>query len=226
MQVISKSLPMITADAIISFIIESDLSSGDKLPVESEFSRLLGVGRGTFREAIKILISRNIVDVKRGSGTFVALKPGIAEDPLGLTFINDKIQLAKDLIDVRMMIEPNIAAKAAQNATEKEREELKTLCDEVERLIVSGQDHTKVDIDFHLKLAECSKNLVLPNLVPVINSAIMMCITTTEKSLLEETIETHRQVVDAVLKKDPVLAFDAMYLHLVYNRNAIAKKDK
>ena len=58
-----------TADAILRFIAEQGLQPGGRLPNESELSRRLEVGRGTVREAMKLLASRNIVTIRQGSGT-------------------------------------------------------------------------------------------------------------------------------------------------------------
>lgn len=59
-----------------------------------------------------------------------------------------------------------------------------------------------------------SKNVVVPRLIPVINSSIPLFVETTGGSLHEETIETHREIADAIASHDPLRAQDAMYLHL------------
>lgn len=83
---------------------------------------------------MKLLQSRNIVRIKQGSGTYVASNPGVADDPLGFTFIDDKQRLARDLLEVRFMIEPQIARMAAEHATNDQVVCIKELCDESERL--------------------------------------------------------------------------------------------
>jgi DNA-binding FadR family transcriptional regulator len=65
---------------------------------------------------VKLLVSRNVLEIRRGKGTFVTLRPGVADDPLGLAFFKDKHKLASDLIDIRLILEPQIAGFAAQNA--------------------------------------------------------------------------------------------------------------
>ena len=61
----------------------------------------MGAGRSSLREAMKLLASRNIVTIKQGSGTYIASKPGVVDDPLGFTFINDKEKLVRDLLEIR-----------------------------------------------------------------------------------------------------------------------------
>ena len=216
-----KSLPQKISEDIISLILEENLQPGDKLPNESILSKRLDAGRSSIREAMKLLASRNIVTIRQGSGTYVASSPGMVEDPLGFLFIGDKEKLVHDLLEVRFLLEPSIAAMAATHATDEDIKKITALCDEVEDLLKKHEDHTQKDIDFHAAIALSSKNVVVPRLVPVINSSIPLFVETTRGTLLEETIETHREIADAIAAHDPLRAQDAMYLHLVYNRKWI-----
>lgn len=216
-----KPLGEIASEKIIKLIVDDNLKIGDKLPNEYELADKLGVGRSTIREAIKALVSRNILEIKRGSGTFI--KCGVADDPLGLIFVKDKLKLAVDLLEIRFMIEPKIASLAAQNSTQEDIEELSKLCDEVEELILKGVPHIQKDIEFHTAIARSSKNLVTTNLVPIINQSISVFIDVTNTQLKNETIETHRDILNAIKNKNANEAHDAMLLHLVHNRRNINK---
>lgn len=216
-----KPLGEIASEKIIKLIVDDNLKIGDKLPNEYELADKLGVGRSTIREAIKALVSRNILEIKRGSGTFI--KCGVADDPLGLIFVKDKLKLAVDLLEIRFMIEPKIASLASQNATKEDIEELSKLCDEVEELILKGVPHIQKDIEFHTAIARSSKNLVTTNLVPIINQSISVFIDVTNTQLKNETIETHRDILNAIKSKNANEAHDAMLLHLVHNRRNINK---
>lgn len=147
--------------------------------------------------------------------------PGVVDDPLGFTFIDDKKKLTLDLLDVRFLLEPAIAEMAALHAEETDIRKISTLCDEVEALLLRGEDHTGKDIEFHTAIAMSSKNLVVPRLIPVINSSIPLFIQLTNNRLLHETIETHQEITDAIAAHDTLRAKDAMYLHLVYNRRCL-----
>ena len=217
----TKSLGDQTSERIIQLIMDNHWSIGDKLPNEYDLAEMLEVGRSTIREAIKALVSRNILEIRRGSGTFISKKCGIADDPLGLTFVKDKFKLALDLLEVRFMIEPSIASIAAIKATEEEIQQMSTLCDEIEELILKGEPYMEKDIEFHTAIAKSSKNLVMVNLIPIINSSIAIFIDITNQKLRSETIETHREVLNAIKEHDSNGARDAMFLHLVYNRRNI-----
>lgn len=216
-----KSLPQKIADDIIALILEENLQPGDKLPNESVLCQKLNAGRSSVREAMKLLASRNIVSIRQGSGTYVASSPGVVEDPLGLTFIGDKKKLVHDLMEVRFLLEPSIAAMAALHADSQDRKKIIALCDEVEVLLNQHKNHTQKDIEFHTAIALSSKNVIVPRLIPVINSSISLFVETAENRLSSETIESHREIAQAIKNGDPLKAQDAMYLHLVYNRKTI-----
>ena len=208
---------------LMRYIQEEPIPVGEKIPNEFELAEKFGVGRSTIREAVKGLVSQGMLEVRRGSGTYVISAYPAEEDPLGLGRYDDKYQLALELFDVRLMIEPEIAAYAAMNATEGDVEELRRLCNEVEEIYRSGENHVRKDIELHTAIARCSKNRVVEILVPLIDSAVHTFANVTHRELMEETIETHRAVVDAIERHDQVGARCAMVMHLTYNRQMIVK---
>ena len=123
-----KPLPEKTADAISDMIYRNNYRVGAKLPNEIDLAREFEVSRNTVREAIRILVSRNVLEVKRGSGTFVSARLGLTDDPLGLSLICDKKKLVRDLIQIRLMIEPKMASMAAEYATFDEIRALEENC--------------------------------------------------------------------------------------------------
>ena len=217
----SKLLAEQVQDQIYRYILEKPLEEGDKLPNEFQLGEKFGVGRSTIREAVKLLVSRGIVEVRRGSGTYVVSTTPVDLDPLGLRAIEDKMALAMDLVNVRMLLEPGIAEMAALNATDAGIEKLQSLCDLVERKIERGESYIADDIAFHTCVAECSGNKVVEQLIPIIDTAVLMFVNVTHQKLKKETIMTHRAVTDAIIERDPVGARSAMMMHMTFNRNMI-----
>lgn len=217
-------LPERLSEQIIQLILKENLKQGDRLPKETVLVERLGAGRSSVREAMKLLQSRNIVRIRQGSGTYVATNPGVVDDPLGFTFIEDKQRLAQDLLEVRFMIEPQMAGMAAENATDAQIACIKELCDESQRLAEAGEDYSAADTAFHSAIAESCGNVVVPRLMAVLKSSVPLFIDVTGKKLVTETINTHRDIADAIAAHDSTAAHDAMYLHLVYNRNIITRK--
>ena len=220
-----KLLPKQAAEQIIKLIRENQLQAGEKLPNEFEMAGQLSVGRGTIREAVKILESRNIVEIRRGRGTFVCEHPGLVEDPLGLALVEDKGRLALDLCEVRLILEPELAALAAQRAGEKEIRKLAEIQEQIEKLCRQGGSYLKKDMEFHELLARISQNSVMPRLVPIIQEGVSLFIEITELSLAEETLRTHRKIVEAIQDREsPQEAREAMKEHLLLNQERIQEK--
>ena len=69
------TLPERVADQLSQLIIDRKLTAEDKLPNEFELAEQLNVGRGTIREAVKLLVARNVLVIRRGKGTYIASNP-------------------------------------------------------------------------------------------------------------------------------------------------------
>ena len=219
----SKLLAEQVQEQIYHYILETPLEPGSKLPNEFELGEKFGVGRSTIREAVKLLVSQGILEVRRGSGTYVVNTTPSDLDPLGLSGAEDKMALALDLVNVRLILEPGIAEMAALNATEEAILELRCCCERVEERIASGDMYIQDDIAFHTSVARCSGNKVVEQLIPIIDTAVMMFVNVTHKKLTEETILTHRMITEAIARHDPIGARSAMVMHLNFNRNCIRK---
>lgn len=219
----SKLLAEQVQELIYQYILDHSLTVGMKLPNEFDLARQFNVGRSTIREAVKLLISQDILEVRRGSGTYIISTTPSDMDPLGLRRFEDKMSLALDLADLRMMLEPGIAEMAALNATAEDILRLRGLCDLTEERILTGSSYIKEDIAFHTCVAECSKNKVVEQLVPMIDTAVMMFVNVTHTKLKNETIMTHRAVTEAIADHDPTGARSAMMMHMAFNRDLIKK---
>lgn len=216
-----RPLPERVADQITQLIQDRNLSTGDKLPNEFELCELLGVGRGSVREAIKILAARNVVVIERGRGTFVTQHPGQIEDPFGFKFADDQLALAFDLLEVRQTLEPWIAGLAAERATDEDIAKVRDHCLKVEELILAGENHLKEDTLFHIAIAECTHNNVMPRLIPVITYSVGLFGTLNKRTLLSQTIIDHRAVADAIAAHDKDAAIAAMRNHLAANQHSM-----
>ena len=218
---VKKTLGQKTEDRLMKYILDRQIEIGEKIPNEFELAKFFKVGRSTVREAVKGLVSRGVLEVRRGDGTYVISTVYMENDVLGFGQIKDRYQLALDLFDVRLMIEPEIVMWACRKATKEEIRHLQTLCEEVEMLYKQGHDHIYKDIEFHSYLAKLSGNMVVERLLPVINTSVVTFANITYRSLMRETLETHRAVVEAVERRDAVGAKCAMNMHLTYNRQVI-----
>lgn len=150
-------------EELMDYILHTPVKIGEKLPNEFELAELFGVGRSTVRETVKSLVSKGVLEVRRGSGTYVIGTNRLEDDPLGLSGFTDKYELALDLCNVRLMLEPEIAMLASENATDEEKAELKRLCDEVEICILPGRTICRKMWNFTLTLRGAAKIKSLRN---------------------------------------------------------------
>ena len=217
----SKLLAEEVEEQIFQYIVKKNMRVGEKLPSEFELCRQYGVSRSTIREAVKALIGKGILEVRRGSGTYVIGTVPLEEDPFGIRDMPDKEAIAMDLVEVRLMIEPAMAEMAALRASKEEVERLRMLCERVEQKIKNEENYIKDDIAFHCCVAECSHNKIVEQIIPIIDTAVMMFVNITHKKLMPETIRTHKAVVDAIAEGDSQGARLAMTMHLTYNRDMI-----
>lgn len=234
----TKLLSEQTADKICKYIEEHGLKPGDKLPNEFQLAEQCEVGRSTIREAIKLLIFSGQVEVVRGSGTYIRkqVEPKDVEmdannDPIGLVEGSEENLLltALEFMDVRLMLEPEIAAMAANNADKKDVERLEEIEAEVERCIRSGIDHIDADMQFHTQIAACTHNQVLCNLMEIVTKGIPLFVKITKNDYAFTTIEHHRNVMRSIREGDAQGARYGMIMHLNTNRicfvNALAREN-
>ena len=217
------SLPEQTAEQISRLIVEQHLTSEDKLPSEFELAELLNVGRGTIREGIKLLVARNVLEIRRGKGTYIASNPGEIPDPLGFAYYPDQLRLAMDLVEVRGQMEPWVARMAAERAAPEDLMVLRETCGVVEQDILAERDHSQSDVQFHTAIAKCTHNLVVPKLIPIITYSVALFITITEGRLKMKTLVDHREIVDGICNHDGDRAAEVMARHIEYNRAMLAE---
>ena len=213
----TKTLAEQVADGIMNLIQETPYKAGDKLPTEKELCESTGAGRNTVREALKILASRNVLEIRQGAGTFVSEKQGIPDDPLGFSMVNDHVKLTNDLLQVRIMLEPQIAALAAQCAKEHEIRELEEILEEMEAAMKKREDYSELDTKFHTKIAQCTHNIVMENLLPVIGKGVAVFAKEVAQTEYDRTWISHRKIFCYIRDHKPFEAEMEMQYHLLYN---------
>ena len=144
---------------LLQYIKSNELEKGAKLPNEATLSKTFSVGRSSLREATSRLVSRGVLEVRQGSGTFIIDPIPSDEDPLGLRFEKNDKKITKDLLLLLIELEPSLAALAARLATE---EEIKA--------ISKASNNKEKTIEFHSLIAKASKNCLSENLIKLLYS--------------------------------------------------------
>lgn len=220
-----QTLPQKAADAIIRLIQTENFTAGTKLPNEYELSHMLNVSRNTVREAIKLLVSRNILEVRRGAGTFVSDKQGLGDDPLGLSMIVDQPRLYRDLLQVCLLTEPKCAAFAVQYATSEDIGKLHLLVSELKELLLKNTLHTGNDAAFHLCISHCSGNMILHNINTAIYNKLVQQETPNSSAEKLQLFNDHLRILQAIELHDSCGAYDAMLSHLMHHQEHLPNAD-
>lgn len=210
-----------TAQQILHMIeVENRFSVGDKLPNENDLSLELGVSRSTLREAVKILTTNGILEIRRGKGTFVTANTIINSENL-----SDIASGLDDLFEMRLMFEPDCAYLAAERATD---EEIKIICrygEEVEKKILSGEDRTFEEQKFHESIANATHNSFVKQFMPIIFNAIKkgVVVLTKDRDVSEDNLNDDRLIMEFIKKRNPEGARTAMRLHIIHAIESLQK---
>jgi GntR family transcriptional regulator, transcriptional repressor for pyruvate dehydrogenase complex len=197
-------------------IDDGKLKAGDRLPSERELAETFRVSRSSVREAIKTLENEGMVITRPGSGTFItAVNVEAIIPPLASLLSRGKDALI-DLFEMRCLVEPNIAALAAERATPADILRLREICAAQEQQI--NRDTSAVDSDaaFHLTIGQATHNAALQRLVA---SIVEILKPIREKSLQTlgrayKSLASHREILVAIERHDPELARQAMQRHI------------
>ena len=141
MMAYEKRLSDRIADDILNMItIEKRFFPGDKLPNENDLSKELNISRTTLREAIRILVTNGVLEIKRGLGTFVRTDISVENlnelNPLSMAKVD-----AKDLYEMRLIFEPEAAYLATIRATDDELKRIIDLGKRIEEKIKNREDY-------------------------------------------------------------------------------------
>ena len=182
-----------------------------------ELSRELNVNRATLREAIKILTTNDILEIRRGIGTFVKENTNI-EDYAGVSAFKSQHVDIKDLYEMRMLIEPEAAYFATMRATEAEMNNILKYGEIVEKKIIDNTDRTLEEQEFHKAIAKATHNMYMNKLIPALLQVIYIAVKVTQSNeeLRIETIRDHRLVMDFMSQRDAEGARTAMRLHMLH----------
>lgn len=213
----NKMLSQSIADTLLSMItIEKRFSAGDKLPNENELSEELNVSRTTLREAIRILVAYNVLEIQRGKGTFVTQAAFEQQSNFG-QLADIKVN-AKDLYEMRLIFEPEAAYLAAIRGTDAEIKRILDFGEKIEQEIKSGQDRTDNEHLFHKAIAQATHNEFMNQLMPILYQAIAKGVTlsTMSQKAVTDTVGDHRMIMDFLEQRNAEGAKNAMKIHIMH----------
>jgi GntR family transcriptional repressor for pyruvate dehydrogenase complex len=204
-----KNLAVQICEKLQEYILENNLSPGDKLPSEKELMEGFGVGRSSIREALKSLEILGIVESKAGEGTFI--KKFSAEPLLMQMIFNLSLNAGRieDLAEIRLLIEQGAVELVIERANKEDIQRLEELVVQMEAELSKEPkgDVTGLDLQFHTELIKATKNPILAQLVHLWVAFFHKVKLLKDNDMLPLSlcfpyVETHRPLLEAVKRKD------------------------
>lgn len=205
-----------------SYIAEKNLALNDRLPPERTLANELGLARSTLRNAMGVLESEGQVWRQVGRGTFIG-----ARSVINLSEVRylSSITRSEEISDARLIIEPELSRLAARNATSNDLRELRH-CNRRCRLATDWRLFEAWDNRFHYAVAVATRNKLLMTVFETLNAVRRSPVWQTVRaapgpSKNYPTLEEHSVIYDAIERRDPEAAADAMRAHLQSVRNRL-----
>jgi GntR family transcriptional repressor for pyruvate dehydrogenase complex len=198
-------------------ILAGRLKPGDQLPAERELAEQFGVSRTAVREAVKALREKGLVEAYPGRGTFVTnvTSQTVRESLERLARIG-QVDASVHLVEVREILEPEIAARAARRANDRHLDAMREAVADMDAALTDEEGFIEADLDFHLALAEATENPLIPTLIDSIvgllreqRARIFRVPGGPERGQFH-----HKQILAAIERHDPEAAREAMRAHL------------
>lgn len=205
--------------------ITEQLKPGDLLPPERELVQMLGVSRGSVRDAIRSLELMGLLEPRQGIGTVVCNPTAAPSNPLATALV-EKRKMIAELLDVRNIIEPPLARRAALHATPEEIADMEAILVRQETKARQGELGIEEDSEFHYSIALASDNSVILKVVDVLMDLLRE---TRERSLQvggrqEKSLAGHYRILSALKRGDAAAAEAAMRRHLREIEEVVLKK--
>lgn len=206
--------------------VQKKYKPGDKLPNENDLATELGVSRTTLREAIQYLSTQGVLEIRRGKGTYVA-DNSTAKEEFGFDELNVMHIKIKDLYELRMMFEPDMAYYATQRATEEEIAEILRLGEQLEEISKTNQEAPVLNEQFHIAIARASHNEFGVKLMEIINEALIQAFEESRISqiLYTDVVDDHRMIMNYLRLRDAEGVREAMRLHMKHSMNDYIKNE-
>jgi len=204
------------AEQIQNLIAQGTLKPGDRLPPERELAARFGVARSSIRDAVRTLEVMGILEPRQGHGTVVRdLSADSLVVPLATVLVR-KRELVSELLDVRRMLEPGLAARAAKNATPDEVMELEDILRRQADKLRRGEPSIEEDSEFHYAIGKAARNSVvlkvLDILMDLLRESRARSLQATGRP--ERSYAGHMRVLRAIKRRDPEAAEKAVRKHL------------
>jgi GntR family transcriptional repressor for pyruvate dehydrogenase complex len=201
-----------------NMIQSGELPPGSRLPPENQLATQMGLSRSGVREAVKVLESARVLDVRRGDGTYVtSLAPKLLLEGVGFAVELLQGDTLLEVMEVRRLLEPAATGLAATRITETQLEELAGTLQHMRDAADDPDDLMQADMAFHRVVIASTGNETLTSLLDGLSGRTVRARVwrgLVEGNVTQATIDEHRAIYAALRARDPFLAQSAALLHV------------
>ena len=217
-----RKVSAIAAEQIVEAIQRGDFAIGSKLPSEFDLAEQMGVSRPSIREALSALQAMSIIESRPGSGNYVLRSPSNLDESDAVHLIESESG-CREVMEAREALEPPVAAlvasKAGVEALDEIRAALAAMSGQAERGDFDA--YFESDKAFHCALSEAVENqLVSAALAPLVRTMDQKVYREFTRhyylknvSDLQQVVDLHREILDAIERKDSETAYAKMVEH-------------
>jgi len=213
-------------DQIVEAIRNGDYSTGDRLPSERQLAEMLGISRPTLREAITTLATLGVLEIRTGIGTFVrstSIDENLAYRAADLLTTEESPLYA---LEARLLIQPGIAALAAERVEEQDLQQMRVILKEIEKRVENNEPFRSLGMNFHMAIVRSIRNPVAEhactislalwfNNVHLYGWGDIVRSIVTQPGRLARYYASYKQIYEAIKSGDGPLAAQVMQDHLL-----------
>lgn len=204
-------------------ILRGELQPGDRLPSERAISAEMNVSRTAVREALGRLQSLGLISRRHGSGTRVLPPDSTSVRSAYERSLRQWAGRMKDVYEVRLLLEAEIAALAARNRTAAQIAELEQTQNVLGKTGATLEERARADMRFHMVLAEATGNPMFPVVLAPVQDVLMEMTRRKRSEWPDKAAAAHERILAAVRAGDSEAAAGAMRDHLNYRLERIAE---
>ena len=212
-------------------LLKRELLPGDKIPSEMELAKIMSVSRGSIREAMKILSSFGMVNIKRGDGTYISNSgDSVSIDSVLFSFILTQ-PTVEEIYELRMLIENDIISLAIKNETETDLQKLQECIDKMKKAVADKKDYydlAALDMEFHEQLGDMTKNRLVKKIYSLVMSFFAPSVQESHRNQgynAASAISVHEHILEALRLKDLNIAEEAVKSSVDAWKNLVLKRE-
>src|SRR5258708_14040757 len=219
----------VTAMLIAKFkqlISRGTIAPGSKFPPERELAKEFGVNRASLRQALKVLEIMGVLTQRVGDGTYLsASAETILKEPLDFLILLDDLS-HHELFETRLIVEPELAARAAERATVEDLAGLRQAIMAMERSR-TNQARLEADVAFHECVFRASGNRICHLLFKVIHRSVLTSMGHLSRRVtVDRPLSFHKKIYAAIRDLNAQAPRSAMQEHIVDAQALLAKSSQ